>query len=85
MFGTGTTWGSVCTSNTAKIPAQTYPFVFTEVPMVVFGFEHINGNYWVATQSDTGTTTKSPSYQIVRGTSASVHVKFNFYIVGKWK
>lgn len=79
------TWGSIFVANNA-IVAQSYPFTFKEVPTVqATPVITKGGNYILFTGSTVGTTTKTPSFGAMRGSSASIGVKVYFTATGKWK
>ena len=75
---------NVMSSNTAT-PAIDYPFTFKEPPVVSPNVHTHNMNFWLATFGD-GSTTQTPTYQIIRGKDVSeVTFKLGFYVFGKYK
>ena len=80
---TSTDW-NIMTSNVGT-PAVSYPFEFKNSPVVSPSVHIHDMNFWLVTMS-AGTTTKTPTYQIARGKSAStVNFKLGYYVFGQWK
>jgi hypothetical protein len=85
-----TAWGGNYASSdmeSGSIYAQ-YPFEFIEAPCFFKTEEFATtGNYWLATsQYNPGSRTAyTPAYQALRGTSATVPVKVNYFAIGRWK
>lgn len=80
---TSTDW-NVMTSNTAT-PSIAYPFTFKNSPVVSPSVHIHDGNFWLVT-FNAGSTTKTPTYQIARGKSATtVTFKLGFHVFGQWK
>ena len=80
---TSTDW-NIMTSNIGT-PAVSYPFEFKNPPVVSPSVHIHDMNFWLVTMS-AGTTTKTPTYQIARGKSAStVNFKMGYYVFGQWK
>lgn len=80
---TSTDW-NVMTSNTAT-PSISYPFTFKNSPVVSPSVHIHDGNFWLVT-FNAGSTTKTPTYQIARGKSATtVTFKLGFHVFGQWK
>lgn len=80
-------WGSVYASpnNTPICDQQDYPFAFTELP-VVNATPVLEGyNYWLCTVGGTASTTKSPAFQAIRETGATVTGCVSLHALGRWK
>lgn len=87
VSGTATTsysWGNVYTSNQSIV--LPYPFPLPTVTAVLATPVYDGAaNYWLCTRDSSGTSTQTPSYQIVRAASDSVSYKVFFYVTGRWK
>lgn len=82
------TWGSVYVSQpTVNIADPVdYPFTFVSMPTVQASPVIHTGNYWLATNSGGGgTTKKSPGFQPVRGGSGNAVGSVDLYVRGRWK
>ena len=80
---TSTDW-NVMTSN-SPTPNYLYPLTFKNSPVVSVSVHINDANFWLVTYG-TGSTTRTPSYQIARGKSATtVTFKLGFHVFGEWK
>lgn len=78
-----TAWGSIYTKDNA-IARQSYPFTFTEDPVVSMTLHNPTGNCWSFTGTPGGVSL-SPAFGLARGTSGSVTVGARISAIGRWK
>lgn len=81
------TWGSLYTSGSIASTNLTYPFAFTETPMLTTNLMPFgSGGILMASGSAFGSATQTGPLEIARGTSASgVQFLINYYAIGRWK
>lgn len=83
-----TEWGTGCYVPAADgVHAGPYDFPFTLTDAVSMPFNIMEAyNAWLCTyQKSTSVTTKTPSWDPVRCTAATVKFKLAIHVVGKWK
>lgn len=83
-----TEWGTGCYVPAADgVHAGPYDFPFTLTDAVSMPFNIMEAyNAWLCTyQKSTSATTKTPSWDPVRCTAATVKFKLAIHVVGKWK
>lgn len=78
-----TTWGSLFIKDNA-IARTSYPFNFTDVPVVSMTLYNTTGNCWYYTGTQ-GTNALTPAFGLARGTSGSVTTGAQITAIGRWK
>lgn len=78
-----TAWGGVYASGDRN--PSNYEVPFTEVFSVNASAGITSGNHWFMFVNGTGTTTKPPYFQLLRGASGTVSGVLNIVTIGKWK
>lgn len=77
------TSGHPCYSS-GLFPQRSYPFAFSSKPTVIMGVNGKTGQFW-ASQSNDGTTTKSPSWRLYAGSiQASSSCTWSILAIGLW-
>lgn len=98
--GTAECWGSVSVAtgaaNTADggvyctgatdIASQTYPFIFTAVPVCCATAVGSTDKCWLRTVDGTGSASQTPAFQVLRSTSGSADsVTVSLHALGRWE
>lgn len=78
-----TAWGGVYASSD-RVPND-YAVPFTQVFSVNASAGITSGNHWFMFVNGTGTITKPPYFQLLRGSSGTVSGVLNIVTIGKWK
>lgn len=78
-----TAWGSLFIKDNA-IARTSYPFSFTDVPVVSMTLYNTSGNCWYYTGTQ-GTNALTPAFGLARGTSGSVTTGAQITAIGRWK
>lgn len=79
-----TEWGSLYASEDA-IMSYSYPFTFTETPIVTLTANRgTTANYWIYT-GEAGMQDYTPCVSLVRPTALKVYAQIHYYVKGKWK
>ena len=78
-----TAWGGTFASS-SRVPAS-YDIAFTEVFGVVGSAMITNANHWFMFADGSGSLTRPPSFQLLRGSSGTVSGTMNIVTIGKWK
>lgn len=76
-------WGAIYTKDNA-IGRQSYPFQFTDDPVVSMTLHNPTGNCWAYTGTPGGVS-QSPAFGLARGTSGSATVGARIMAIGKWR
>lgn len=77
-----TTWGGVYATST--LTGFQYAQEFKDIPVVNMSIRCKGNNGWLMALLE-GTTTTTPSYQLVRGNSGTVAGTVDYIAIGKWK
>ena len=78
----GNAWGGTYASNT--INGYTYASAFKTEPAVVLSFTSSGMNGWLMSIGG-GSTTQTPTYQLIRGTSATISGYTSYIAIGTWE
>lgn len=78
-----TAWGAIYTKDNA-IGRQSYPFQFTDDPVVSMTLHNPTGNCWAFTGTPGGVS-QTPAFGLARGTSGSATVGARIMAIGKWR
>lgn len=77
------TWGAIYAKDNA-IERQTYPIVFTTVPVVSINLHNTSGNCWHYTGTQ-GSASMSPAIGLASGVAGTVTVGAQITAIGRWK
>lgn len=80
-------WGSLFanTTQTNGVPSYGYPVTFAYEPVVMVSPRVGEMNYWLHTGPNSNPTTRTPNYNVTRGTSGTVTANVQFIVKGYLK